>query len=228
MNKLVLITLLFIGLLFADGNMRQERIFSGQTFAEEDEAGKPKNTWTAIGLSLLLPGMGERYLGVKSSGIPFTIADGIIWSSAVSFAVAGYWKESEYKTFSAKYAGVQVVGKDDEFFRTIGLYSDRDTYNYISRLVYREEAFIYPETAEWNWNWRTEEQQLRYYDMWTSSERMWRNFKIALGAAAVNRVVSVINVFRLARGGAGWNVSAYTYPTPNNDITVSVSIDIDF
>jgi len=206
----------------------REKIFSGSAFAEGSQKSETKSLSKAIGLSLLLPGMGERYLGMPSSGKYLTIGDGIIIGSAVSFAIVGAWKEQEYKTFAQKYAGVDPSGKDEEFFRIIGLYPDRDTYNYSQELYYRDDADLYPQTPEWNWVWRSEQDQLRYYDMRASAERMWRNFRIALGVAGINRLISTINVIRLYRGGAPLGLSAEINGVHNSDYGFKLIYSFEF
>ncbi|MCD6595816.1 hypothetical protein J7L68_09125 [bacterium] len=231
MNKSHIITLVFFliaGFVLAQSPAQRERIFRGGSFSEDETSAKPKSIWKAVGFSLLIPGAGEMYLGAGKSGIPLTVADGFILSSGAYFAIKRNWLSSEYKTFAAKYACVSIDGKNDDFFRTIGLYPDRYTYNYIQRLYDRDEAITYPETPEWNWVWRDEDTQVRYYDLRTDSERAWRNFKIALGAAAVNRLISVINVIRLSRGGAGWNISACAYPDKADGLGVSVELKLNF
>jgi len=213
--------LLFCTIIFgADGD-----IFKGDRFREDGWDKPVKSVWKAIGLSLLLPGAGELYLGDTRSAAVFMTADGAIWSFAIGFAVNATWRADEYKSYAAKYAGVDVNGKDDDFFRTIALYDNRDLYNYSLLLLERKWNILIPETPEWNWDWRSETNQLEYYDIWTSSERAWHNFRIALGVAALNRAISVINILRLARRGAlSWNVSLGTYPDADGNIGVSLNL----
>jgi len=230
MRKIILtlpILFLITAVVVAQSGAQRERIFSGNSFSEDETGAKRKSIWKAVGLSLLVPGSGEMYLGAGRSGVPFIAADGIIWGSGAYFVIKGYWLSSEYKTFAAKYADVSIDGKDSDFFRTIGLYPDRDTYNYIQRLYDRDESVTYPETPEWNWLWRDEDSRVRYYNLRTDSERAFRNFKLALGAAAINRLISIINVLRLSKGGAGWDISAFTYPDGENNLGFSLKVNIN-
>ncbi|RKZ28331.1 hypothetical protein DRQ29_02075, partial [bacterium] len=83
------------------------------------------------------------------------------------------------------------------------------------------------ETPEWNWLWRDEDSRVRYYNLRTDSERAFRNFKLALGTAAINRLISIINVLRLSKGGAGWDISAFTYPDGENNLGFSLKVNIN-
>ncbi|MCD6417237.1 hypothetical protein J7M00_00435 [bacterium] len=224
--SIIVVIVTYFTVVFAAGG----DIFRGERFDESDWSGSRKSTIKAVGLSLLLPGAGEMYLGDRKSSLPFMIADGVIWSLAAGFASYGFWQENQYKSYAQKYGGVVVSGKDDDFFRTIALYDSRDTYNYLALLYERGDAELYPENDEWNWNWRSEEQQLKYYDIWTSSEHSWQRFRICLAAAGINRLVSVINVLRLSRVGVGSpiDVSIATYPDRKNGLGVSISLSQDF
>lgn len=171
----------------------------GQSFVEEDWGGVPartKSKWSAVGLSLLYPGTGHLYLGDKYRSVPFLVAEGLTDVVIIVFAVKGYWQEQEYRWFAARYAGVNPEGKDDEYFRIIGKYQNMWQYNYITLLFERDRALLYP--PEFDWNWRSDEDRLKYRGIWESSNRAWRNWKISLGIAIANRIISAIDVLRSA------------------------------
>ncbi len=226
MRFIILTAVLILSTIVFPAN---DGVFRGNRFIEEEWTGSQKSTFKAVGLSLLLPGAGELYLGDKRTGIPLMIADGVIWTLAAGFSFYGDWQASQYKSYAEKYGGVRVDGKDDDFFKTIALYDSRDTYNEITLLYERDRTMLYPETAEWNWQWRTEDEQLKYYDIWTSSEHSWQRFKTCLAAAGVNRIISAINVLRISRSGApALNVSMKAYPNRANGLGILLSIEKEF
>jgi len=224
--KRILIIIFIFGFAFAqsDTDAHGERIFTGSSFTEEETESESKSALAAVGLSILLPGAGEMYIGVRNAGLPLMIADGLILGSATAFAYGANWRTNEYKEFAAKHAGVHIEGKDSDFFKSVALYPNRDTYNYYRLLSERDESQLYPETDEWDWRWQSDNDQLKYYDIRTASEKNLRNFKIALGVAGINRLISVINVLRLVRGGAGWDFAAAAYPDGNMGIGVAISV----
>ena len=222
-----LMSIIIVGFLFCEV-WGGEKIFQGTSFSESREQSVHKSLSKAILLSALFPGTGESYLGVNGWNRYLTVGDGAILACALSFAIAGIWRTQEYQTFAQKYAGVNPTGKDYDFFKNVGLYSSRDIYNYIQKLYYRKDAHTYPETPDWYWNWRTEQDQLKYYDILTSSEKMWRNFKIALGIAGLNRVISMINVFRIYRGGAPLNLEAEINPSQTGSAGVRLKYTFQF
>ncbi len=220
MKKFIPILLLcVISLLLA-----KEQIFSGEILTEE-ESGKPqKSVWKALGLSLVLPGAGEIYLGANGKGIPLMVADGVILSTATGFAIYSHWRKGEYMTFAEKYAGADIDGKDEDFFRMLTMYGSRDEYNYYVLLTQRDRSYLLPETDEWFWLWRSDADQLKYYEIWTSSEHAFNNFKIALAAAGLNRIISAINVLRIYRmGPSKWDVSFQVSPDGNRKTSISIN-----
>jgi len=220
---------LFIVIVGINVSHSSEKIFKDDVFYEDEGSQSRKSVWSAVGLSILLPGAGELYLGHKNSAIIPLITEGIILTSAASFATFALWKEDEYRSFAAKYAGIDNTGKDEEFYRLITLWESRDLYNYYLLLTERDEDILLPQNSEWFWEWRNDEDQLEFYDRWTSAERGWRNFRISLAAAGVNRLISVINVLRLSRmSSSKWQISAKSYPIENDlGFSISVSRDID-
>jgi len=184
-----------IGLLFAQA--KENPFGRGESFFEDDtkfERGPSK--WVAAGLSLLVPGAGELYLGDRRGAAIFLSAEGAIWSTAAGFYVHGNWRKEEYRNFAAINAGANPEGKDDEFFEDILHYSSRDSYNYWMHLIYRDEIPLYPETDEYFWEWESDEAWDEYGDIRASSERSFRNAKIVLGVGLINRVISLVHVLR--------------------------------
>src|SRR5690606_26988785 len=80
---------------------------SDASFSLNDDipSGK-KNTGLAILYSLLLPGMGELYAESYSSGMYFTIAEGVLWGTYIGMNAYGGWQEDKYKSFAVTKGGV--------------------------------------------------------------------------------------------------------------------------
>jgi len=225
MRKNLQLMLVIFGLF---GISNAEKIFSGTSFAEDKTAGKRKNVTVAVCLSVLLPGAGETYLGARSSAVPFFVAEGAIWSAFAYNAYNDKFTSDQYKAFASKYAGVNTHNKDDEFFKTVSLYESRDFYNYSILVTTENRDALIPATDEWDWRWRDTEKQLQFYDMRTSAEKYERNTKIALGIAAIDRLISVINVLRLSRGGAGWTITASPDYLGTPELGFKVSVEGSF
>lgn len=161
-----------------------------------DEVSKEKkNTALAILYSMLIPGMGELYANNYESGKYFTIADGVLWGVFAGFNIYGKWKENNYKAFAQTKGGVNLQGKDEDYFTTIGIYISIDEYNRIRELN-RDFSNVYDPQAYY-WKWEDENQRKEYRQMWLSSEQAYNNVRFAVGALILNRIISAINAVRL-------------------------------
>ncbi len=154
-----------------------------------------KNPGLAILFSMILPGMGELYAGDYSSGKYFTIADGVLWGVFAGFTSYGNWKEDNYKAFAQSKAGVDISGKEDDYFANLGTYMNVDDYN-------KEQEFNRDFVKTYNgpsfyWKWQNDNDRKEYRSMWTSSEAAYTNVRFAVGALVLNRLISAINAVRI-------------------------------
>ncbi len=154
-----------------------------------------KNPTLAILYSVLIPGLGELYANNYKSGKYFTIADGILWGLFAGFNIYGNWKEDNYKTFAQLKGGVNLSGKDSDYFATIGIYISVEEYNRVKELN-REFFKVYNPRTDF-WKWENENQRREYRQLWLSSEQAYNNVRFAIGALILNRIISAINAVRL-------------------------------
>lgn len=155
---------------------------------------KKKNTGLAIIYSLLLPGMGELYAESYESGKYFTIAEGVLWGSYLGINTYGNWQKERYKSFAASKGGVNLDGKDDEYFATIGEYISIEQYNNQKALERNFGEMLNENKYYWKW---TSEDRKAYRSMWVSSEQAFNSLRFVVGALIINRIASAINAVRL-------------------------------
>ncbi len=179
-----------------------------------------KNPALAILYSMLLPGMGELYAGSYSSGKYFTIADGILWGTFAGFEYYANWKEKDYKSFAQSNAGVDLNGKDSDFYANVGVYISSDEYNKEMDLQGSFDK-VY-NSPSYHWEWGSNDQRKEYRGMWSSSENAFNNVRFVVGALILNRVISAINAVRLVAAynknlsvETSWNVSVGVDNRPN-------------
>ena len=190
---------------------------------------KKKNSALAILYSILLPGMGELYAGDYSSGKYFTIADGVLWGAFAGFETYGIWKENDYKSFAESKGGVNLSGKQSDYFANIGIYQSIDDYNAAMELN-RDFEKTY-NTTTYYWKWNDNEQRKTYRDLWSSSESAYTNVRFVVGALILNRLISAVNAVRLVSAynknlsqEVSWNVSVGV----NHHPTLPTSITFNF
>lgn len=154
-----------------------------------------KNAGLAILYSFLLPGMGELYAEAYNSGIYFTMADGVLWSTVIGMNIYGNWQADRYKSFAVANASISTDGKDKDFFATISAYSSIDDYNNEKAFERNFNAML--DKQKFYWKWNSNENRKTYRNMWTSSEETFNNIRFAVGGLILNRLISMINAARL-------------------------------
>ena len=177
-----------------------------------------KSPALAILYSALLPGMGELYAGRYDSGKYFTIAEGVLWGAFTGFELYGNWQQNNYKSFAQSNGGVNLNGKNSDYFANIANYQNILDYNKAMDLQGTYNLLY--NTSTFYWNWGDDNQRKAYKSMWTSSEQTNNNIRFVVGAMILNRLISAINAVRFvsaynkalsqpvgSQQGGYWNIS---------------------
>lgn len=224
MKKLFTLSILLSCLVFAQKSNQQNLLYlknevrkSSESFVNESnftiiEEKKKKNVGLAVVYSLLLPGMGELYAESYSSGKYFTIAEGALWTAYLGVNTYGNWQKDRYRSFAASNGGVNLEGKDDDYFGVIGEYLNIEQFNNEKAL---ERNFVdMLDEKQYFWKWTSEDRKT-YRSMWVSSEQAFNNLRFVVGGLIINRLISAINAVRLTVSynkkqaeELGWNISA--------------------
>lgn len=182
------------------------------SFSTEPEK---KSPMVAIAYSLLLPGMGELYGGDYSLGKYLTIADAVFWGGVVGFNIYGSNQEDNYKAYAESIGGINLNGKDEQYFADISEYISIEQFN-TEQEKYREFESLYNEETHY-WNWGDNKTRQEYRGMWSKSEGAYNNVRFAVGALILNRIISAINAVRV--------VSAYNKKL-NEEMSWNVSVGL--
>lgn len=195
-----------------------------------DMGGGEKNPKLAMLYSLVLPGLGEYYLGHTGRAKGFFVAEGAIWTSFAVFRVQGGHRRDLYREFAEVHAGV-ASRNDDEFYRVIGNYIASDGPFSANEQIRRQARALYPNspdeqarffsenayTGDDAWRWDSPEILDRYHDLRNSSLDAYHRSDLSIGLLVANRLLSIIDAGilgarsqRAATGQArvSWDVQA--------------------
>ena len=162
----------------------------------EDPAQRAEKSVPAAALySLLVPGMGELYVGRYSSGKYFTIAEGALWLTYISFQVYGGWVQTDARNFARQHAGITLQDRPDQYYVDIGNFSSLDAFNE-EMLRERQIHKLYAPGALWSWD--SGENREAYRQMRVSSDEVFNNSRFVIGAIVINHVISAVNAARMA------------------------------
>lgn len=202
------------------------------TFVNSSVSSDRKNTGLAILYSLILPGMGELYAESYSSGMYFTIAEGVLWGTYIGMNTYANWQKDRYENFAISKAGINPENKDKDFYSRISLYSNIEQYNNEKALERKFEEMYDPQKYFWKWN--STEERRTYRSMWLSSEQTFNDVRFVVGAMLLNRLASAVNAVRMVSkynsriDEQSWNIYIGTLNHPNIPSSLSLNFITTF
>jgi hypothetical protein len=170
---------------------RQSRLYNVNQSGEK-KAGK------AFFYSLVLPGMGEAYVGRTGYTKFFLTVEALAWGMLVANHFNVTWQTKDYRNYAVQHAGVNPDAKDKDYWINVGYYYSIYAYNEQKRRDRNIEA-IYEENAFYTWQWDTEENRKYYAVKRAETREMEGRAVYFMGAIVLNHLVSAINAMRLTR-----------------------------
>ena len=172
------------------------------------------STGKAALYSAMIPGLGELYIGNSTRAGIFLGAELLIVLSYLRIHQETEWKTNSYMQYASRYAGVEIPA-EDSYYRLISNYVSSDVYNAEVERYYRNRCIVYeyrPElydlytsrfmiTGADAWTWESTDNWLRYREIRRDKQRLEILGNFAIGAAVLNRLVSVIDTALLAKKG---------------------------
>jgi hypothetical protein len=148
--------------------------------------------------SLLVPGWGQYVAGNEKSAVRFLGAELGLWGGFFAFKKVEDVRVDNYRSYAAQHAQAQTSSKNSQYFDDLGFYSSRLQHNRFARYDDGPNANIYPETADFFWEWDSEASRNRYKELLNSSDSAQRQSLLFSGLVVVNHLVSAIHAARNA------------------------------
>jgi hypothetical protein len=183
-----------------------EAVGEGEAGEGGEGDGELRSPTKAFFLSMILPGLGQRYYGANGKALACFIAEGALWTTFAVFKVQGNMREEDFEEWAQMFASAKVDGydRDEEYFQRVSRYLSSDDYNlevkYIARLIYpndREAQFAYIDqnsvTGDDTWEWtsgdtRDQFRVIRSRALDSDTHANW-----TLGGLVLLRIVSAID-----------------------------------
>jgi hypothetical protein len=159
----------------------------------------PKSKGKAFLLSLLVPGLGERYAARPQRGRTFLTSEALLWLGYAGLLTFEDWRKDDYRNLAAAHAGVDVKDKSDSYFVDVGNYDTMDEYN-AAKLRQRNLPAYYSDDG-YNWSWDSRPNRKKFEDLRQSAERASNRAMFVVGAIVANHLISAID--------AVWSVHSY-------------------
>jgi hypothetical protein len=208
-------------LILAQNDEFETDNLADQTKSELNGSPRRISKSKAVLLSLLVPGAGQFYADARGRAEVFIGAELSIWIGYFAFRTYGKWKENDYIRYATRHAGVDPSGKDDEYYKNLTFYNNLEEYNRSGRIIDPEGPYYLPGT-NYDWYWESDAHRVNYRSMRNSSETAFRNASFMIGLALINRLLSGIDAYRLAKKNAS-EIEDNFFSKNNIDIDFSAS-----
>ncbi len=165
---------------------------------------------SALWRSALLPGLGQRHLGAPGRGLVFMGAEAATWGTWGSFKTQEWLRRENYIEMAQVFAGVAGGEHPDDYWKAVGQHASWLDYNewlrYQARREYgygTDDYYAYIADNEIGeglaWDWNSDARRGAYLEKRKASNNAERRATYTLYALLVNRVVSLVDVWRLHR-----------------------------
>ena len=165
---------------------------------QQEATFQKKKVGLAVLYSLLLPGLGEAYVGETGYTKFFLASEALGWGLLIANRLNFEWRTKDYKTYAVQHAGVNAAGKDEQYWINIGKHDSIYEYNEQRRRDRNVNA-IYNEDAANFWRWDSRSSRLGYDWRRIRAREIEQQEIYFVGGIVLNHIVSAINALRLAR-----------------------------
>jgi len=167
-------------------------------FQFEEQLKEKKSVGKAFFYSLLLPGLGEAYIGNTTYTKIFLSLEVVGWGFLLGNYQHVSWLEKDYKNYANQHANVSKDSKDDQYWIDIGKFDTIYEYNEQRRRD-RDVDNIYDENIRYYWQWDAHANRLDYDGRRIHAKDLENDDVYYMGAIVLNHLVSAINALRLAK-----------------------------
>jgi len=157
-----------------------------------------KSASKALLYSVLLPGLGEYYVGNRKKARYFFAAEAVWWLGFLSYQTYGKWKEDDYINFARERADARLEDKNDDFRDWVGFYDDIDQFNELGRVQDRDRPYLVDNESN-HWRWRDPADKDAYRSLKNRSREAFRRRDFTIGLMILSRIVSAIDAVHDAR-----------------------------
>ena len=148
--------------------------------------------------SLVLPGWGEYSLDNQIRGRIFVLSETVLLLAILGSYSVAQRQEKEYKAYAAEHAGIDLIGKDRQFWVDIGNYSSLFTFNE-EHLRWRDFNALYEDNDTWAWSWDSSNNRERFENTRIASDSWMLRGSFLIGGVVLNHIVSAIDALYLSK-----------------------------
>jgi len=167
-----------------------------------------KTTRKAVALSLMVPGLGELYMGEKNDALRAFVIEGGIILTYFGFNKYADILRNDYIKYAYQHAGARTE-LDEDYYNAVEWYSSRESYNInvreearrlfpddrVKQLDYIKHNEILPER---DWEWQKDNWQI-FRNLRRGERKALSNASYCIGADILNRIISAVISSRIGK-----------------------------
>lgn len=156
----------------------------------------------ALALSLVLPGLGHRYVhGGDWNGTAtlFALTDAALWSGLLGAQWNRDRLTGSYETLAATRADAVIDGKSRTFFLNLATYRTSDEYREVALRNRAWDQVDYVDDPAYQWAWASESDFLKYRQLRDDAESLGRRRSALVAVLVANRLIAGFSAVRSAR-----------------------------
>jgi len=166
------------------------------------------NPWKAGLSSLILPGSGEHYLGLKTRTYGFLAAEISLWLTYAGFTYHARRLDEDYRIYAYSKCGADPDRVDSDYWQAIELNMNRDAYmeklwrearSYYPDNPDSQEAYVRQHAVAGDWNWPSKAEWFHFQDMRKASRITRQRAEVTFGFIIVNHIASAVDAFISSR-----------------------------
>lgn len=178
-----------------------------------------KSTGKAVALSLLMPGLGHRYVhdgSWRGAASFFGLADVSFWLGLLG----ADWRHAQvvesYRTLAISRAEADLNGKDRRFLLNLGLFLSSDDFREMQLRNRAWDQVDYVSDPAFQWRWASETDFQDYRALRDDADAWSRRRTLFISMLIANRLIAAVTALRAARrvNNTGPDVSLSLAPPP--------------
>ncbi len=186
----------------------------------------------AAALSLVLPGLGQRYANGghwSTSATLFATADVAVWLGLIGTLRARSSRTDAYRALAVSGADANIEGKDRRFFLNLATFRSSDEYLDTQLRNRAWDQLDYVSDPSYQWSWTDEADFLAFRDLRDDAESLGRRRSVLVATLVANRVISALVAVRAAgRHNRLSSARLSVAPPPAGSAWPAVRIDVGF
>ncbi|MGI9175562.1 MAG: hypothetical protein ACR2GR_09625 [Rhodothermales bacterium] len=169
---------------------------------QEASTAQAKSLKKALGLSLLVPGLGHRYVhngSWRGAASLFALTDAGLWLGLVGTEWRRGQTVASYETLAASRAGAAVQDKPRSFFLNLAAYRSSEAYLEAQLRRRAWNNLDYVEARSFQWDWQSEADFQQFRDLRSDAESLRRRRPFLVSVLVGNRLIAALTAIRAAR-----------------------------